>query len=371
MALLALMVASCAQATGSSRSDVTASSTTVSPALVRPATNLHLRRLAAGERPPQFVLFSFDGVGVSPNWDLFLDTAQKSGARFTALMTGLYFLTTQARGKYRGPGHLPGEAAIGFGGAKAEVIEQIEYLNRTYYAGHEMGTHYVGHFCRGDRYPGARWTTADWNAELDQFFALMRDWRANTGITTGPDLAFGPGEVRGGRTQCLEGTPAALYPALRRHGFTWDSSIPAKQKGLGWPEKINGIWEFAVPYAYSPPLGKAQTALDYNFWFTVNRATNVPGDAPKIRNIVRESYRYMYDRAYAGNRAPLVIANHFNDWNNNAFNPATADFMAEVCTRPQTVCATHSDVVKWLELQDSKVLRELRRQPLAAVDATR
>ncbi|MGV7903982.1 polysaccharide deacetylase, partial [Mycobacterium kansasii] len=72
-------------------------------------------------------------------------------------MTGLYFLTTQARGKYHGPGHLPGEAAIGFGGAKAEVIEQIEYLNRTYDAGHEMGTHYVGHFCRGDRYPGSRW----------------------------------------------------------------------------------------------------------------------------------------------------------------------------------------------------------------------
>nr|WP_244881176.1 polysaccharide deacetylase [Tsukamurella pseudospumae] len=338
---------------------------------IRRATNLPMRRLGPGERPPQFVLFSFDGVGVSPNWDLFLRTADRTGARFTALMTGLYFLTDDARRIYSGPGHRPGEAAIGFGGTKAEVQQQIQYLNRTWYAGHELGTHYVGHFCRGDRYPGERWSSADWNRELDQFFALMQNWRRNTGVVGGEDLAFDRSVVKGGRTQCLEGSPERLFPALRSHAMTWDSSQPSRVKGLAWPQKTNGIWEFAVPYAYSPPLKRAQTALDYNFWYTVNGAKNVPGDTNRLRRIVRETYRYMYDRAYSGNRAPLVIANHFNSWNGNAFNPATADFMAEVCGRAQTLCVTHADLVAWLEYQDPAILRALASAPLSAVDGTR
>lgn len=317
------------------------------------------------------MLFSFDGAGVTPNWDLFLRTAESTGARFTALMTGLYFLTDDARRIYRGPGHRPGEAAIGFGGTKAEVRQQVQYLNRTWYAGHELGTHYVGHFCRGDRYPGERWSTADWNHELDQFFALMRNWRRNTGVVGGEDLAFDRGAVRGGRTQCLEGAPERLFPALRSHGMTWDSSQPSRVKGLAWPQKIGGVWEFAVPYAYSPPLRRAQTALDYNFWYTVNGAKNVPADTNRLRVLVRDTYRYMYDRAYAGNRAPLVIANHFNTWNGNAFNPATADFMAAVCGRAQTLCVTHGDLVAWLELQDPAVLRALASEPLTAVDGKR
>ncbi|MGC5025381.1 polysaccharide deacetylase [Tsukamurella sp. DT100] len=337
----------------------------------RRASNLPLRRLAPGERPPQFVLFSFDGVGASPNWGLFLRTAERSNARFTALMTGLYFLIDEARRHYRGPGHAAGEAAIGFGGTKAEVVQQIAQLNRTWFAGHELGTHFVGHFCRGDRYPGERWSAADWNRELDQFFALMQNWRQNTGIFAGEDLVFDTGVVRGGRTQCLEGSPNRLFLALREHCMTWDSSQPSRVRGLAWPQRTGGIWEFAIPYAYSPPLKRAQTALVYNFWFSVNGAKNVPSDANRLRRIVRETYRYMYDRAYAGNRAPLVIANHFNEWNGNAFNPATADFMADVCGRAATLCVTHTDLVAWLELQDPAVLAALARAPLAAVDERR
>lgn len=339
------------------------------PKPVRLASNVPMTKLAPGEKPPQFVLFSFDGVGVGKNWDLFLDTAKDSDARFTALMTGLYFLTDKARTKYRGPGHRPGESAIAFGGTKAEVKEEIAYLNKTWYAGHEMGTHFVGHFCAGDKYPGTQWTTADWNRELDQFFSLMVNWRKNTGITDGPDLAFGPEVVKGGRTQCLEGTPKALFPALRAHDMTWDSSMAATEPGLSWPVRERGIWEFAVPFVWSPALKRRQTALDYNFWYTYNGAQDRPKDAPKIRRLVRQSYEYMYRRAYEGNRAPLVIANHFNEWSGNAFNPATADFMRETCTKPETVCATYQDVIAWMELQDPAVIAELQALPAVAVDA--
>ena len=329
------------------------------------------KRLAPGEQPPQFILFSFDGVGVTPNWDEFLTAADETDARFTALMTGLYFLTDKARRHYRGPGHEPGEAALAFGGTRTEVTEQIDYLNRTWYAGHEMGTHYVGHFCAGTTHPGKDWTTRDWNHELDQFFSLMSNWRRNTGIHTGDDLAFGPDVVKGGRTQCLEGSPKTLFPALRAHDMTWDSSMPADQPGITWPSKVNGIWEFPIPYVYSPPLKQRQTALDYNFWYSYNKAKNAPRQAPKIRRIVRDTYRYMYKRAYHGNRAPLVIANHFNTWSGNAFNPATWDFMREVCTNPDTICATYTDVIAWMEMQDPAVLKQLQQRPAVAVDAQR
>nr|WP_245551721.1 polysaccharide deacetylase [Gordonia hirsuta] len=335
----------------------------------RKPSNVPMRKLAPGERPPQFILFSFDGVGVTPNWDEFLKAADETDARFTALMTGLYFLTDEARHKYQGPGHRPGESSLAFGGTKAEVIEQIEYLNETWYAGHEMGTHYVGHFCAGTKHPGTDWTVADWDHELDQFFSLMKNWRANTGIKSGPDLVFGTDVVKGGRTQCLEGSPRTIFPALLRHHMTWDSSMPAKRTGIYWPSIERGIWEFPIPYVYSPPLKASQTALDFNFWVTYNGAKNRPKDAPKIRQIVRQTYEYMYQRAFEGNRAPIVIANHFNDWSGNAFNPATWDFMRNTCGNPETICATYQDVIAWMELQDPEVLAELQRQAPVAVDA--
>lgn len=62
-----------------------------------------------------------------------------------------------------------------------------------------------------------------------------------------------------------------------------------------------------------------------------------------------------------------MIANHFNDWNGNAFNPATADFMTEVCGLPDTYCATYSDVTAWMELQDPEVLAGWQSLPPVAV----
>lgn len=367
-----LLVASCSSGIEVEPSAVRApASTSDTPAAPeRLASNVPMEKLAPGAKPPQFILFSFDGVGVTPNWDEFLQAADETDARFTALMTGLYFLTDKARNKYRGPGHEPGESSLAFGGTKAEVREQVEYLNRTWYAGHEMGTHYVGHFCAGTKYPGKDWTAKDWRHELDQFFSLMENWRENTGIRNGPDLAFGTEVVKGGRTQCLEGSPRTLFPALRSHQMTWDSSMPADRPGIYWPSKVRGIWEFPVPYVYSPPLKAQQTALDYNFWVTYNGAKNRPQDTGKIRRIVRETYDHMYQQAFDGNRAPLVIANHFNDWNNNAFNPATWDFMRSTCGKPETICATYQDVIAWMELQDPAVIASLQKLDPVAVDTT-
>ena len=44
-------------------------------------------------------------------------------------------------------------------------------------------------------------------------------------------------------------------------------------------------------------------------------------------------------------------------------------FMQNYCGKPDTVCATYSDVVAWMELQDPAVLKHLQDQPAVAASA--
>src|SRR5687768_2902658 len=48
------------------------------------------RKLGPGERPPQFVLFSYDGAGSHDQWTRLLELSGRSGARFTAFLSGVY-----------------------------------------------------------------------------------------------------------------------------------------------------------------------------------------------------------------------------------------------------------------------------------------
>ena len=75
-----------------------------------------------------------------------------------------------------------------------------------YSKGHEIGTHYNGHFCDDNPPGGNQWNTADWNNELDQFFDFMTDWKTLNGYTDAPDLTVPPDSIKGGRTPCLTGT---------------------------------------------------------------------------------------------------------------------------------------------------------------------
>ncbi len=57
-------------------------------------------------------------------------------------------------------------------------------------AGHEIGTHYNGHFCAGAEPSGKDWNTADWNSELDQFMTFLTDYKKiNSWGDEVPDLA--------------------------------------------------------------------------------------------------------------------------------------------------------------------------------------
>ena len=41
------------------------------------------------------------------------------------------------------------------------------------------------------------------------------------------------------------------------------------------------------------------------------------------------TYNDMYNATYNGNRAPLILGNHFNEWNNSAYANALTDFVLE------------------------------------------
>lgn len=326
--------------------------------------NFEISALQPGQQPPQFVIFSFDGAGGYDKWMQFMQVADEVNARFTGFLSGVYLLDDDHAGAYTGPGHNPGASSIGFGGTPDTVKQLIDTLNTAYSKGYEIGTHYNGHFCSGNNPSGANWSAADWKSELNQFFYFLTNTVEINGYTDAPALQIPVSAIQGGRTQCLEGTPDTVFPALEAHSMSYDTSEVGQ--AIDWPKKIGNIWEFYMPWVTVPATGKANIAMDYNFWYAFNKAKEEPGRAPEFSQMVLDTYRSMYDAAFNGNRAPLVIGNHFNNWSGNAFNPAALSFMQEVCTKPDTVCTTYQNVIKWMNAQDPTVLAELLARPPTA-----
>jgi hypothetical protein len=315
-----------------------------------------MRPLAPGERPPQFVLFSFDGAGSHRHWQRMLAVAAGSEARFTGFLSGVYLVPDDERARYRAPGHGAGRSAIGFGGSQEDVDVLIADLMEARRRGHEIGTHYNGHFCAGDAPGVGSWSRAAWASELEQFSAFVAAARER-GLELDP--------VRGGRTPCLEGTWSHAYPAMREHGLTYDASRPAD--GIIWPTRSHGMRVFWMPSVEVAALGEQVLLMDYNLWLALNGGRDEPERAAEFGEVALEAYRGAYTAARNGNRAPLVLGNHFNSWSGGGFSDAIARFMAEVCLLPETVCATHTDVSAWIDMQDPAVLDTWREMPPAGV----
>jgi hypothetical protein len=287
--------------------------------------------------------------------------------RFTGFLSGVYLVGAAHRTAYHAPGHRPGRSSIGFA-ATDSVRQEILDLNEAWRNGYEIGTHYNGHFCSGAGYAGNSWNTADWTSELRQFFTFFRRYKQVNADPGMPTLEVPAESVRGGRTPCLEGRPDQLMPALRTLGFAYDSS--GNRNGIAWPRRNSyGIWEFPLGYVPMAGTGSGVISMDYNFW--VKQTGNPPGTGDSVadsRQIVA-TYQQMYDAAYRGNRAPLVLGNHFNSWNNNAYSHALATFVRGACHRPDTYCVPYRDVIRWMRAQDPAVLAGLQRLP--AVDTVR
>ena len=215
-------------------------------------------------------------------------------------------------------------------------------LALAYRDGDEIGTHYNGHF--GGTGGVGGWTAKDWAKELTEFDSLLFH---------GSPLGFGSAEIVGGRTPCLEGNLSVLYPVLARRGFRYDASGQAL---LGtWPVKREGIWSF--PLLELPFVGHTfrVVSMDYNFM------ANQTGESPA--RIESETYRTLWNAflvSYRGNRAPLTLGNHFETWDDWAYDHALTRFLLRACRLPDVRCTSFEQLANWLDALPPKTLGRYR-----------
>jgi hypothetical protein len=315
------------------------------------------RKLGQGEKPPQFVVLSWDGAGApAPNlFSRFRRLAKQHHAAMTFFLSGLYMLPKSKRHLYRGPGHARGESAIPFL-RDVSVHETIRQVGLAWKEGHEIGTHFNGHFC-GPSGVGS-WSSADWRRETDQAIDFVTHWKTNTGFKDLPPLPFDyRKELIGSRTPCLEGR-AALLPTARKLGWKYDSSGTGRQV---WPAREHGLWD--IPLQFVPMPGRSFEVLSMDYNFLANQSVGLDGPESKFDGWERQARNGLlrgFARAHAGNRAPFIIGNHFEQWNGGIYMNAVEDFVNEVATEPDVQFVSFRQLVSWLELQDPATLTKLR-----------
>ncbi|MEY9944290.1 hypothetical protein [Kitasatospora sp. GAS1066B] len=317
-------------------------------------------KLKPGEKPPQFVVFSWDGALEDDNhlFSHFREVAHESNAQMTFFLSGMYLLPNSKRYLYHPPQHPVGTAAIDFP-TDAHIKATLAQLSAAWQDGDEIGTHFNGHFCGTGG--GGDWSTAEWQSETQQAYSFVENWKTNTGYTDLPPLPFDyQKELVGGRAPCLEGQKT-LLPAEAALGWRYDASSPGDNQI--WPAKTNGMWNFplqALPY---PNQNFQVLSMDFNF-LANQSGGNPDGDPTKFAGWEKETeqgYLNGFERAYNGARAPLFIGNHFENWNGGIYMKAVENVMRTVCTQPDVRCVSFKEVADWLDVQDPKVLAQLRR----------
>lgn len=316
-----------------------------------------VRRLTTGQTPPQFVVFSWDGAGEDAKklFSHFRRLAKRYDASMTYFLTGIYLLPETEADRYEPPGHPRGASDIGY--LKDENIRAtLKQLRLAWQDGSEIGTHFNGHFC-GATGVGS-WTTEQWKSEIRQARWFVENWKTTTGWKDATPLPFDYGEeLIGARTPCLEGRENFL-PAARELGFRYDSSGTGLQV---WPERDQGLWDLPLQSIPFPGREFETLSMDYNF--LANQSGTVDGD-PAMRQQwgteMRDGLLQAFERAYHGNRAPLIIGNHFESWNGGVYMKAVEDVVKTVCPKDEVRCVSFRQLVDWLDAQDPAVLDKLR-----------
>jgi peptidoglycan/xylan/chitin deacetylase (PgdA/CDA1 family) len=302
-------------------------------------------------RPPQFVVASFDGAGDPGLWRYWREVGRRTGARFTFFLSGVYLLGEERGDLYTPPEHRAGASDIGFmqgtdrASARRRIGELLVQLAAGHAEGHEIGTHFNGHFCAPYDGSVGTWTAADWRQELVQFDELLA--RATVLNRIAPvELGFGPADIVGARTPCLEGKLYVLHRVLRERGFRYDSSSSAR---LGtWPRRDHGVWSFPLPEIRLADSYFDVIAMDYNFMANQPRAAT----REESQRVEEQTYASLVDafqESYRGNRAPFSVGMHFARWNHGAYVRALTRFLERVCRLRDVRCVPYVDVADWLD----------------------
>ena len=322
------------------------------------------RKVPAGEKPPQFVVISWDGAGETPREkgvSRFRTAADESDAHMTFFLSGPFLATGEEVAEtYRPPMHPKGMQHIRPRTAQM-VRDTTRELAAAIEAGHELGTHYNGHFCGPQG--GADWSVAQWHQEMDEWYRFVERWEGKTPLKGGTALPKGIArKVQGGRTPCLEG-PENAQKAAAEDGWTYDSSTVG---AVTWPEKANGVWNFPIPSVQvhgSDAMGRRSVlAMDYNWLSAFN--TWAP-EVPKAERgrVMEKTYEHELEQALEGNRAPLVLGNHLAAWDDGTYLDAMERFTRTQCPREEVHCVSFAELVEFLDAQDPQRLAAWRTVP--------
>jgi hypothetical protein len=325
-------------------------------------------RLKPGEKPPQFVVFSWDGAleGDDHQFSRFREVAKETNAQMTFFLTGIYLLPEAKRKLYKPPQHAAGDSAISYPTTE-HIRMTLEQLRKAWADGDEIGSHFNGHFCGAKG--GGDWSSAEWTSEINQTLSFIKNWKTNTGFTDVPPLPFDPDrEVTGGRAPCLEGQKT-LLPALGQFGWRYDASSAGDFQI--WPAKKKGVWDFPLQLLPYPGGTFQALSMDFNFLYnqTGGETQGDPSQWPTWRKQAKDAYLNGFERVYNGNRAPMFIGNHFEDWNGGIYMDAVEDVMRDVCPREGVRCVSFRELADWLDVQDPAVLAQLRNLDPAQVPA--
>ncbi|MGX1884477.1 hypothetical protein [Streptomyces sp. NPDC055287] len=321
-------------------------------------------RLKPGQKPPQFVVFSWDGAGEDSQrlFSHFREVGKKYDATMTYFLSGVYLLPEDKRHLYDPPQHSTGRSDIGFNDV-AGISDTVDQLRGAWLEGNEIGTHFNGHFCGKDGGVGT-WSTDEWKSEIAQAKAFVKRWKTNSGLQNAKPLPFDyDKELVGARTPCLEGQKNMML-AAKDLGFRYDSSGVGKQV---WPKKTEGLWD--MPLQLVPVPGRAFETLSMDYNFMVNQSGTVKGDPSRHTfwgNQMRDGLLEAFDRSYNGNRAPLIIGNHFESWNGGTYMRAIEETIKTVCVKQDVRCVSFRQVADWLDAQDPQVLEKMRTLEVGA-----
>lgn len=312
------------------------------------------------ERPPQFIVMSFDGSLSIPFWKETRSFAEKHNIGFTYYISGVYLLSGEEKKLYQGPRKNPGRSDIGFGKSHEDIETRVGEIVGARRDGMEIGSHSNGHF------DGSKWTLEEWRSEFDQFHKFVenvfsinpidrknkKDW---------DDLI--PNSIRGFRAPLL-GVNKDMYQSLAELGYQYDTSGIGDSKR--WPTKrSDGMWSIPLQSVRLAGTGKLTVTMDYNILvaqcnnqFIDGSQSACKANSPeKIQEYEQETYETyvsLFMKNYYNNRAPLVIGHHFSLWNKGAYWRAMQRFAADVCNQEEVRCVTYEEMLSWMN-QEVKV----------------
>lgn len=311
------------------------------------------------ERPPQFVVISFDGSKSHNFWKETFRLSKESGAQFTYFVSGVYFLRNVDRTSYKPPKRKAGASDIGFAENELEDIQtrtelMWDGINRREQPV-EIGSHVNGHF------DGSLWTLAEWTQEFSEFHRLLEKVFSfyptiNTPFRFQWESTM-HSMVKGFRAPLLAGSTPITSETMKNFGYAYDASQVLRGK---WPYKHTPeLWNLGLSRIALAGTTRETVAMDYNVLYGQCNGIFNPNNNGECKDINDKlldyyekqtylSYAQALLKNYYGNRMPLSIGHHFSLWNKGVYWKALQRFAKDVCRLPEVQCVSHMELVNWM-----------------------